>query len=59
MQFLENRPKNKPFFMIVAPPAPHAPFIPALRHQHVYDGIKALRTPSFNFSSSMHVSIVY
>lgn len=38
--------------MIVAPPAPHAPFTPARRHENVFNGTKATRTPAFNFSST-------
>ncbi|XP_053976452.1 N-acetylglucosamine-6-sulfatase-like [Hylaeus volcanicus] len=37
-----------PFLMVLAPPAPHAPFIPAVRHNDKYKGTKAKRTPNFN-----------
>jgi N-acetylglucosamine-6-sulfatase len=42
-----------PFFAYVAPIAPHSEEglgkpVPAPRHEHTYDGLKAPRTPSFN-----------
>ncbi|KAH8300652.1 hypothetical protein KR018_001324, partial [Drosophila ironensis] len=40
--------ESRPFFAMVAPPAAHAPFTPAPRHEGVFSNIKALRTPSFN-----------
>ncbi|KAG7303389.1 hypothetical protein JYU34_011885 [Plutella xylostella] len=36
------------FLMVLAPPAPHAPFTPADRHKGVYANVSALRSPSFN-----------
>ncbi|XP_072394803.1 N-acetylglucosamine-6-sulfatase-like [Diabrotica undecimpunctata] len=50
LSFLTNKPNDKPVFMIVAPPAPHAPFTPAKRHENAFAGTKAVRTPSFNHS---------
>ncbi|CAH1118684.1 unnamed protein product [Phaedon cochleariae] len=52
LDFLENRAPDKPFFMTIAPPAPHAPFTPAKRHENAFPGTKALRTPSFNETPS-------
>jgi N-acetylglucosamine-6-sulfatase len=40
--------RGKPFFAYVAPIAPHSPATPAPRDRHSYDGLKALRPPSFN-----------
>ncbi|MBA3636360.1 MAG: sulfatase [Rubrobacteraceae bacterium] len=40
--------KGLPFFAYVAPKAPHKPYIPAPRDRHTFDGLKALRPPSFN-----------
>ena len=40
--------QGTPFFAYVAPKAPHAPFTPAPRDKHVYDGLKAPRLPSYN-----------
>jgi N-acetylglucosamine-6-sulfatase len=37
-----------PFFAYVAPKAPHFPAIPAPRHLHAYDGLRAPRPTSFN-----------
>jgi arylsulfatase A-like enzyme len=39
---------NRPFFMYLAPRAPHTPAAPALRHQDEYSGVMAPRPPSFN-----------
>lgn len=36
---------------MISPPAPHAPFTPAKRHENSFDKIKALRTPNFNMVS--------
>ncbi|KAK0181682.1 hypothetical protein PV327_003947 [Microctonus hyperodae] len=45
-----NGPRNnaKPFLMVLSPPAPHAPFTPAPRHDNKYVNIKAKKTPNFN-----------
>lgn len=40
--------KGLPFFAYVAPKAPHKPYIPAPRDRHKFDGLEALRPPSFN-----------
>lgn len=34
--------------MVLSPPAPHAPFTPAPRHNNKYVNIKAKKTPNFN-----------
>lgn len=34
--------------MVIAPPAPHAPFTPANRHFEIYRNITAKRTVNFN-----------
>ncbi|XP_044575513.1 N-acetylglucosamine-6-sulfatase-like isoform X1 [Cotesia glomerata] len=39
---------TQPFLMVLAPPAPHAPFTPAVRHNDKFRDIKAKRTPNFN-----------
>lgn len=36
--------------MVLAPPAPHAPFTPAQRHQNKFPNATALRTPAFNYT---------
>jgi len=40
--------KNNPFFIEIATFTPHAPFIPAPRHEDLYKNEKAPRTPRFN-----------
>lgn len=42
---------QKPFFAMIAPPAPHAPYTAAERHLHTFENVKALRTPNFNVPS--------
>jgi len=37
-----------PFFLYLAPYAPHKPFTPAPRHAQLFPGVKAPRTPFFN-----------
>ncbi|KAM7347730.1 N-acetylglucosamine-6-sulfatase-like isoform 1-T1 [Cochliomyia hominivorax] len=48
LRFLNKYNKSTPFFAMIAPPAPHAPYTPAERHENTFDGLKALRTPNFN-----------
>ncbi|XP_057664094.1 N-acetylglucosamine-6-sulfatase-like [Diorhabda carinulata] len=50
IKFLEQRATDRPFFMVISPPAPHSPFTPADRHKDKYAGTKAVRSPSFNHS---------
>ena len=38
----------RPFLLVAATPAPHAPFTPAPQYSHVYDGRQAPRTPNWN-----------
>ncbi|KAJ8939339.1 hypothetical protein NQ318_005700 [Aromia moschata] len=52
LDFLRNRDTSGPFFMTVATPAAHAPFTPANRHNDSFPDLKALRNPSFNYSST-------
>jgi N-acetylglucosamine-6-sulfatase len=48
-QFIDRSvAERKPFFAYVSPTAPHAPYTPAPRDEHAFDGIKAPRLPSFN-----------
>ncbi|KAH8340197.1 hypothetical protein KR067_013244, partial [Drosophila pandora] len=44
----KSKAVERPFFAMITPPAAHAPFSPAPRHDGVFNKIKALRTPSFN-----------
>lgn len=48
VDFIEGHSGDQPFLLVLAPPAPHAPFTPADRHDGKYNGTKAKRTPNFN-----------
>ena len=39
---------NQPFFVYLAPYAPHAPYTPAPRHADLFPGVQAPRTPNYN-----------
>lgn len=39
---------EKPFMMIIAPPAPHEPFTSADQYENAFQDIKAPRTNNFN-----------
>ena len=39
---------SEPFFLYLAPTAPHEPAIPAPRHQEMFPGLQTPRPPSFN-----------
>jgi len=39
---------GKPFFVYLAPYAPHAPYTPAPRHANLFPGAKAPRTPNYD-----------
>ena len=39
---------GKPFFVYLAPYAPHAPYTPAPRHANLFPGVKAPRTPNYD-----------
>ncbi|HEX2736575.1 MAG TPA: sulfatase, partial [Acidimicrobiia bacterium] len=46
--FIGSAPKNKPFFLYVAPYVPHQPATPAPRHANAFPGARAPRPPSFD-----------
>ncbi|GLV36749.1 uncharacterized protein CBL_02416 [Carabus blaptoides fortunei] len=48
-EFLDNI-NDEPYFMMLATPAPHAPFTPAPRHRDRFPNVQALRTPAFNYT---------
>ncbi|KMQ96049.1 n-acetylglucosamine-6-sulfatase-like protein [Lasius niger] len=48
VDFINGYSDDQPFLMVLAPPAPHAPFTPADRHNDKYNDTKAKRTPNFN-----------
>ncbi|XP_076256472.1 N-acetylglucosamine-6-sulfatase-like isoform X1 [Rhynchophorus ferrugineus] len=43
---------DKPFFMMVAPPASHAPFIPPKRYINKFSSVGVVTNPSFNYTSN-------
>jgi N-acetylglucosamine-6-sulfatase len=45
---LRTAATGEPFFMYIAPYAPHGPATPAPRHQDAFVGVEAPRTASFN-----------
>lgn len=50
LEFLGDarRPRDQPYFLYVAPAAPHAPSTPAPRHLALFAGARAPRTPAFD-----------
>ncbi len=46
--FISSTPSDQPLFLYFAPKAPHTPAIPAIRHQHAFDGLPPWRPPSYN-----------
>jgi N-acetylglucosamine-6-sulfatase len=49
VDFIQRSAKDgKPFFVYLAPYAPHAPYTPAPRHANLFPGAKAPRTPNYN-----------
>lgn len=48
LQFLEQAPDNKPFFLLYAPHAPHRPATPAPADQNLYKDVPPWRPPNFN-----------
>lgn len=40
--------QGNPFFVYLAPYAPHAPYTPAPRHANLFPGVQAPRTPNYN-----------
>ena len=49
LSFLNDLSPSDPFLMVLATPAPHAPFTPANRHMNAFANLTAPRTPSFNY----------
>ena len=50
-QCLDSRDTEKPFLLVLAPPASHAPFTPAPQYQDRFSELSAPRPPSFNVES--------
>ena len=53
LSLLKERDKKKPFFIYMAPFAPHAPSQPAPRHEHLFNNVTAPRYPSYNPSDDL------
>lgn len=48
VEFLSRQNGSKPFFLMLSPPAPHAPFTPVPWYKSKYQNISAPETPNFN-----------
>ena len=49
LDFIQHRAQDgAPFFVYLAPYAPHAPYTPAPRHANLFADLKAPRTPNYN-----------
>lgn len=53
LSMLKKRDTKKPFFIYIAPFAPHAPSLPAPRHANLFSNINAPRYPSYNPSNEI------
>lgn len=59
VDFVESSLKSKkPFFVYIAPHAPHVPATPALWYKDRFSGQTAPRTPNYNFSALDHHYVV-
>ena len=58
-KFIESSLKNgQPFFAYVAPHAPHVPATPAPWYTKEFSGLRAPRTPNYNFSALDHHYVI-
>uniref|UniRef100_A0A3B3T2M7 Glucosamine (N-acetyl)-6-sulfatase (Sanfilippo disease IIID), b n=1 Tax=Paramormyrops kingsleyae TaxID=1676925 RepID=A0A3B3T2M7_9TELE len=48
MQFIDERSPQRPFFIMLATPAPHSPWLAAPQYQNAFSNLKAPRDGSFN-----------
>ncbi|KAJ8386021.1 hypothetical protein AAFF_G00178420 [Aldrovandia affinis] len=48
LEFLDKRSPQHPFFIMLAPPAPHWPWTAAPQYEGAFSGVKAPRDGSFN-----------
>ena len=59
LKFIEGAlSEGKPFFAYVAPHAPHVPATPAPWYMSEFSGLKAPRTPNYNFSALDHHYVI-
>ena len=47
-EFIETTPEDSPFFLVIAPFAPHVPSTPPPRHRGLFSQLEAPRSPAFN-----------
>lgn len=48
VDFIRDAPAGQPFFLYFAPTAPHAPWLPAPRHQQAFNSAPVAHGPAFN-----------
>jgi arylsulfatase A-like enzyme len=48
IEFLNNRPKDKPFFLMCHHKAPHRPWEPDEKHAKMFENVQVPEPPSFN-----------
>jgi len=48
LEFLKNRPKDKPFFLMCHHKAPHRPWEPDEKHAHMFDDVDIPEPATFN-----------
>ncbi len=48
IDFLKNRPKDQPFFLMCHHKAPHRPWEPDEKHEHMYDDVQITEPETFN-----------
>jgi arylsulfatase A-like enzyme len=48
VELIERTPERDPLFLYLAPFAPHAPAVPAPRHEDAFESLAAHRPPSYN-----------
>ena len=59
VEFVQKALENdEPFFAYVAPHAPHVPATPAPWYQNKFSGLKAPRTPNYNYSALDHHYVI-
>jgi len=48
LNFLRNRPRNKPFLLLFTPPTPHGPYAAAPEDENLFPSMQPHRPPSHN-----------
>ena len=48
VDFIRNAPEGRPFFLYFAPTAPHAPWVPAPRHEGAFSKLRIDKQPNYN-----------